>query len=207
MSVPEAGTSIDVPIEVTSTAEPIVNEKAPQITGSAKVGRTVTAKPGRWSVDGATFAYQWNRNGQPIEGATGERYAVTAADAGAKLTVTVTASAEGYADGSADSAPKSVGKLDSSTRGSLSTLIASKNATVTYTVRVTAEAGVVPTGEVAIYNGRTLVTTVTLDEGDNGQVRVPISGLGRGIHLLTARYAGNEQVDGSTGWPSLLLLF
>lgn len=207
VSVPEAGTSIDVPIEVTSTAEPIVNEKAPQITGSAKVGRTVTAKPGRWSVDGATFAYQWNRNGQPIEGATGERYAVTAADAGAKLTVTVTASAEGYADGSADSAPKSVGKLDSSTRGSLSTLIASKNATVTYTVRVTAEAGVVPTGEVAIYNGRTLVTTVTLDEGDNGQVRVPISGLGRGIHLLTARYAGNEQVDGSTGWPSLLLLF
>lgn len=207
VSVPQTGTSIDVPIEVVSSLDPITVVKDPKISGTAKVGKTLTAKPGTWSVAEATFAYQWNRNGQPIEGATGVQYTVTVDDAGAELTVTVTASAEGWSDGVATSAPKAVSPLASTVRGSVGSFIAPHDATVTYSVRITVESGVVPTGEVAIYDGRTLVTTVTLDEADQGQVRVPINGLNRGFHVLTARFAGTEQVGGSTSWPSLLLLY
>jgi 5'-nucleotidase len=207
IAVPASGSAIDVPIEVTSNAEPIVNEKAPKITGAAKVGRTLTVQPGRWSVRDASFAYQWNRDGVPIEGATGERYVVTAADAGAELTATVTASAQGYADGTATTAGKSVALLESRTTGAANRLFVFGNQPLNYTVTVRAAEGVEPTGEVAIYDGSRVLTTVMLEPGDGGRVTVPIEGLGRGVHLLTARYLGNEQVQPSRGFPSLVIKF
>ena len=42
----------------------------PAISGQARVGKTLTATGGTWSVDGVTLAYQWNRDGAPIVGAT-----------------------------------------------------------------------------------------------------------------------------------------
>lgn len=108
VTVPETGTVIEVPIEVEVALEAITNTKAPLITGAVRVGKTVSVNEGRWSVSGVTYAYQWNRNGQPIAGATGERYKLVAADASKTLTVTVTASKDGYTDGSATSAGRVV---------------------------------------------------------------------------------------------------
>ena len=34
-----------------------------------------------------------------------------------------------------------------------------------------------------------------------------MAGLRSGLHLLTARYSGSEQVAGSTSWPSIVLKF
>lgn len=68
----------------------------PTISGTAQVGRTLVAKPGAWSPAPTAFAYQWFRDGQAISGATGQRYVVRAADRGHKLTVTVTATRDGY---------------------------------------------------------------------------------------------------------------
>jgi 5'-nucleotidase len=56
VSVPETGTTIDVPIEVTATTEPITNVTTPVISGQPRVGRTVTASGGTWSVDNPALA-------------------------------------------------------------------------------------------------------------------------------------------------------
>lgn len=207
VAVPASGSSIDVPIEVTSSAEPIVNQKAPKITGAAKADHTLTVQPGRWSVPDASFGYQWNRDGVPIDGATGQRYLVTAADAGAELTVTVTASAAGYADGTATTAGKTVALLESRTTGAASRLLVFGDQPLDYTVTVLAGAGVEATGEVVIYDGSRVLTTVTLEPGDGGSIVVPIEGLDRGVHRLTARYLGNEQVAGSRSFPSIVIAF
>jgi len=68
----------------------------PTITGTAEVGSTLEAVPGSWSPT-ATLTYTWNRNGTSIRGATGPTYAVVGADAGATLSVTVSASRTAYA--------------------------------------------------------------------------------------------------------------
>ncbi|GAB4004158.1 hypothetical protein [Nocardioides ultimimeridianus] len=67
----------------------------PTIVGTARVGRTLTAKPGTWS-PGATLRYQWLRNGRVITGATRATYALVRADRGTRITVRVTGSHSGY---------------------------------------------------------------------------------------------------------------
>ncbi|TNM43293.1 hypothetical protein FHP29_06260 [Nocardioides albidus] len=75
----------------------------PTITGTAKVGTTLTAIPGTWSPS-AAFAYQWLRAGVAIQGATTQQYQVTAADAGKALAVRVTGTRTGYVPTSRTSA-------------------------------------------------------------------------------------------------------
>ncbi|WP_157157466.1 ExeM/NucH family extracellular endonuclease [Diaminobutyricimonas sp. LJ205] len=99
--VVETGTSIDVPLQIVSNLEEIANTKAPKITGDARVGKTLKVNEGNWSVEKPKFGYQWLRDGQPIDGATGESYKLTQADAGHQISVEVTASASGFAPGTA----------------------------------------------------------------------------------------------------------
>ncbi len=101
--VADNGTEIAYPLQVTSNLEAIANVKEPKITGAAKVGHTVKVNAGNWSVKKPEFSYQWLRDGAPIDGATGASYRITDADLGTKLSVVVTASANGFADGSATS--------------------------------------------------------------------------------------------------------
>ena len=84
------------------------------ISGAARVGNTLTAKPGAWKPKHVTFAYQWLRSGVPIAGATHAQYHLVQADAGSTLTVSVTGSKTGYASATVASAPTSLvtgGKL------------------------------------------------------------------------------------------------
>uniref|UniRef100_UPI0004626B23 excalibur calcium-binding domain-containing protein n=1 Tax=Arthrobacter sp. TB 26 TaxID=494420 RepID=UPI0004626B23 len=69
---------------------------APRITGTAKIGYTLTATPGAWSPAPVTLRYQWYRAGVAISGANAITYKPTSADAGATLTVRVIASKTGY---------------------------------------------------------------------------------------------------------------
>lgn len=66
----------------------------PKITGKAKAGSKLTAKPGNWA--GASLSYEWLRAGQPIAGATKATYKVQPIDGGSKLQVRVTGSKAGY---------------------------------------------------------------------------------------------------------------
>jgi invasion protein IalB len=70
---------------------PPANASKPAVTGTAKLGSTLSCSQGSWNGEVATFAFQWRRNGAPIAGATAATYKVAAADQGKKLSCTVTA--------------------------------------------------------------------------------------------------------------------
>jgi hypothetical protein len=80
----------------------------PTISGTAKVGSTLTAKPGSWGPSGVKLAYQWLRDGSAISGATSSTYKLVAADAGKKISVKVTGTLAGYTTASKTSAQVTV---------------------------------------------------------------------------------------------------
>ncbi|MDQ2623608.1 MAG: hypothetical protein M3Y20_00465 [Actinomycetota bacterium] len=81
--------------------------KAPVVTGTAKVGKSLKATKGSWKPAPSKFAYQWKRNGKAIKKATKSTYKLTKSDAGKKITVTVTATRASFKKASATS--KAVG--------------------------------------------------------------------------------------------------
>src|SRR5207245_3891782 len=74
----------------TSSAAP-KNPAPPTISGTAKVGQTMTADPGSWSGNPTSFSYQWQRCDADVAacsnlvGATSKTYAVPIADLGYRL--------------------------------------------------------------------------------------------------------------------------
>ncbi|MEN8707899.1 MAG: Ig-like domain-containing protein [Nocardioides marinisabuli] len=92
-----------------------VNTVAPSVDGAAKVGEVLAAEPGTWDTEGLTFAYQWQRDGQAIDGATASVYTATKDDLGKPVSVRVTATKAGRPDGTATSAPVTVGLGDAPT--------------------------------------------------------------------------------------------
>ncbi|MSX40087.1 MAG: hypothetical protein F2785_04040, partial [Actinobacteria bacterium] len=83
------------------TAAPV-----PTITGTVKVGSTLTGVPGTWNpvVSSSDFGWAWSISGSatgtyaPIAGATASTYVLQAADSGKFVKVTVTGKKSGYAD-------------------------------------------------------------------------------------------------------------
>jgi hypothetical protein len=71
------------------------NTAPPQIQGTATENNTVTCTNGTWSNSPTSFSFAWNRNGNPIGGATSNTYTIGAADVGQQLTCTVAASNAG----------------------------------------------------------------------------------------------------------------
>jgi hypothetical protein len=84
--------------------------KKPKITGTAKVGRKVRAAVGTWSPKADSYRYEWRVNGKVIRGATGATLKLTSAMRNKKITVTVIARKNGYADGRTTSAAVKVRK-------------------------------------------------------------------------------------------------
>lgn len=74
---------------------PLDTTAVPTISGTVKVGSTLSALPGVWS-EGVSFSYQWKRDGSAITGATSANYVAGAADALHNLSVSVTGSKTGY---------------------------------------------------------------------------------------------------------------
>jgi hypothetical protein len=72
------------------------NTTAPAVTGTAKVGATLTVSNGTWTGSPTSYDYQWQRCSSTtsctdIVGATNQTYVVRSADAGNKLRAVVTA--------------------------------------------------------------------------------------------------------------------
>ncbi|WP_169923701.1 peptidoglycan-binding protein [Propionicimonas paludicola] len=81
---------------------------APTISGTAKVGSTLTATAGEWKPGGVTLSYQWYRGSSAIKGATKASYKVSGSDGGKSLTVVVTGTKSGYATTKVSSAPTEI---------------------------------------------------------------------------------------------------
>ncbi|MER5981372.1 Tat pathway signal protein [Streptomyces sp. NPDC001857] len=75
--------------------------KAPVISGTAKVGRTLKTVNGTWSPAATSYAYQWYANGTAISGATRSSLVLASAQKGKKITVRVVARRTGHLDGAA----------------------------------------------------------------------------------------------------------
>lgn len=68
------------------------NTAAPAISGTARIGQTLTSSSGTWSGTGTiSYAYQWRRNGANIGGATANTYTLVAGDDQSVITCRVTA--------------------------------------------------------------------------------------------------------------------
>lgn len=80
----------------------------PTVSGTATVGRTLTANRGTWSPTPTAFRYQWLRDGAVIEGATASTYVATAADADHAISVRITAARVGYVTTRATSSAKTI---------------------------------------------------------------------------------------------------
>lgn len=81
-----------------------VPRDTPSVAGTARVGGTLTAKPGTWA-SGVTFGYQWSANGVAITGATAATFTPTAAQLGKVIRVKVTGRKSGYDSVGVTSAP------------------------------------------------------------------------------------------------------
>lgn len=79
------------------------SKPTPTISGTVRVGQTLRVRPGTWSPS-ATLTYQWRVDGRAVPGATRTTYKVRPADRGKRVTVTVTAKRNGYANASKTSA-------------------------------------------------------------------------------------------------------
>lgn len=67
-----------------------------KVSGTAKVGRKLTAKTAKWGPRPVRVRHQWLRNGKPIKGATKATYKVRRADRGKVVRVRVTVSKAKY---------------------------------------------------------------------------------------------------------------
>ena len=77
-------------------------ERAPAVTGTPRIGETLTADTGAWR-SATSYDVQWLSAGSPIEGATGTTLTVTKPLLDTRISVRVTATAKGYVDGTATS--------------------------------------------------------------------------------------------------------
>jgi hypothetical protein len=85
-----------------------VNTVIPTITGTAQVGRTLTASPGTWTNTPTSYTYQWNSSaGGAISGAMASTYVPVTGDIGNTLTVSVVATNAGGSGAPATSAATS----------------------------------------------------------------------------------------------------
>ena len=87
----------------------------PTIAGTAREGQQLTAIAGDWP-ENAQLTYSWLRNGVAIANASDYTYAITPSDIGSRLTVRVTATADGVLPSTQQSAPtKYIGSLTTNT--------------------------------------------------------------------------------------------
>lgn len=71
------------------------NTVLPAITGTKTQGQTLTSSTGTWTKSPDSYAYQWNRSGVPIAGATASTRLLAVEDVGATMSCTVTATKSG----------------------------------------------------------------------------------------------------------------
>lgn len=81
------------------------NTAAPTVSGTPRVGSTLTAAGAAWTPAPATVSYQWRADGVNIPQATAATFVVGLAQQGKQISVVATAQASGYPASTVASAP------------------------------------------------------------------------------------------------------
>lgn len=191
----ETSTTYTLEIVEGDGAAPVATEP-PRVAGRAMVGRTLSATTGAWDVDGVTTSVQWLVGGTPVPGATGTSYVVRNADVGKRVSVRVTATADGREPGSATStATAPVQRAATTTTVSANRSAVRAGRPVGLVVRVSA-VGVTPAGVVKVFDNGRLVARVRLADG---VARLQVRLRKPGVHRLVAAYPGTTWAAPSTG--------
>lgn len=174
----------------------MVNESAPQVSGTPGVGQELTADPGTWAPQPETVAYQWLRNGVPIADATGPTYLLRFGDVGRRITVRVTAGHADFLAGQATSDTVRVARIDTDTRARLP-----KKRVHTRRPRIV----VVVSAEVGTAWGRVIVRSGGRKVGagrlDDGRVKLRLHRMKPGGHRLVARFPATTTMRSSRSAP------
>ena len=161
------------------------NTALPRISGTARVGSTLTASTGSWSPTGVTLAYRWFASGVAIAGATSKTFKATGAQVGKRLTVRVTASKTGVGSAFATSAATSVVMVQPAV--SLAQKV--RKTKVILTIKVTAIGLKSVAGKVKVFRKSKLLKTVTLK---SGSVVVKLKKQPSGKAKYKAKYLGSS---------------
>ncbi|KRB73017.1 hypothetical protein ASE01_19765 [Nocardioides sp. Root190] len=192
---------------VAADLDVIANVAAPEVTGTARVGRVLTATAGTWNPAAVTTTWQWLADNVEIAGATASTYTLTANEVGKVITVEVTASAAGFADGVAlSNATVAVAKATPSINVATSRIEYGKVGTINVTVTApgTSAAG----GPVTLRIGSSVIGTGTV--ALNGVARISIAARivkpSTSLYAVTATYGGNAGVGTGTGTGPLTVV-
>jgi surface antigen len=165
---------------------------APSLTGSALVGHTLTASPGRFTPAGATPGYQWLRGGVAISGATSRTYTLRPADVGHRVAVRVTVSAPQWAPTIALARTTTLVK----SVPQLTVRVAGHATWAGIFVRVVTPGLPEPDGRARLYERHRLLGTIIVTDG-HGYLR--LNNLSPRTHRVALRYSGpGPQVPAST---------
>ena len=165
-------------------------QAAPSVSGTPRLGQTLTFDPGRVTPDG-DVAVQWLRGGVPVDGATGTTYALGAADLGHRISARMTVTRDGYTT----LTERTPSTAHVKTEPRIRVLAEPGTGRVRFTVTVTAS-GVSPVaGTVRIrWNGK-LRGELTLR---NGTGAATVRDLPAGLRTFHLRYLPSAKVTSGT---------
>ncbi|WP_205471137.1 immune inhibitor A domain-containing protein [Nocardioides sp. SYSU D00038] len=164
----------------------------PTITGSARVGQTLTITPATWPVEG-TSTFAWSVGGKAV--GTGTSYVLKPRDAGKTVTVTETRTAAGYSPGTATSTASAKVLPATATLKVKAPKKVKRGKKPTVKVTVSAP-GLVPTGAVKVTYAGKSVGTRTL-AGGKVSLQLPKK-QGKGTKKLVVRYLPSTGFTGAT---------
>jgi alpha-L-rhamnosidase len=163
---------------------------APQVSGRAVVGSTLTASAGSWNTKGLAFGFQWLRDGKAT-GRTGASYTIAAGDVGHRISVSVTASKGSKSGTAVSSQTNRVAKAVATTTVKYSKSSVTKGKKVRLTISVTAP-GTRPTGSVQVFENGKRVKTLKLSS--RGKVSYSLKLKKKGLRSITVKYTGSSSV-------------
>jgi 5'-nucleotidase len=129
----------------------------------------------------------------------GTAHVAVALPSDAPLGETVTLTLTGASTGTSIEVPVQIDKADSTTTGAPNKTEANSkgNGVIQYMGTITAQYGVPVTGIAKVYDGDTVIATVTLTAASQGAVKVKLPKLGKGSHPLKLVYEGSATVKPS----------
>jgi len=185
-------------ITITAPQRAAMIATTPTITGTAQVGRTVTADTATWGAQVEDFEYQWFADDEKIDGATSKTFAITKSQLGKTLTVTATAEAGTATEvsrGSASSAPverKTTVRVVSATSG-LTLAVTGQD----YTNLPNSQTGPAAGVYVAVVDSDTAIADITGGAGHHGVAYVPNASFSDGDFVTSLAIPASElEADG-----------
>jgi len=155
--------------------------------GHARLGGSLSVRPGEFSPSGASMTYTWLRDGKAISGATGTSYVPGLRDVGERISVKVHLRAPGYRDRTVRVSADGL----VTTRPNLSVWTSGRPGRAIVRLEVTAPGVRTPGGLATVRIGEHQATGRLVD----GRLRVVLDDLGSGLRKVRVHYAGTDIVE------------